>query len=85
MCNRKYPEEGATPTNRGQELHKLFQTLRDTGNAEDYDMYVHALDKYFELKKNLPKARQLFLSTAPEGCETINNVIVKMKKKVEYC
>ena len=59
MCIRKYTEEGATPTYRWQELHKLVQTLRDTGNTEVDDMYVHARGKYFELKKNVPKARQL--------------------------
>ena len=33
----------------------------------------------------MPKGRQHFLSMSPEGGETINNVIKRLKKTVEYC
>ena len=69
----------------GHQLQKIFQTLPDTGEDNDYDKCAQALDKYFEVKKNVPKERQNFLSTSPEGGETINNFIVRLKKTVEHC
>ena len=35
----------------GHQLQKLFQTLPDTGEDNDYDKCAQALDKYFEVKK----------------------------------
>ena len=66
----------------GQQLQKLFNTLPEAG---DYGACVQALNKYFELKKNVPKERQGFLTAAPETGETINSFMVKLKKIVEYC
>ena len=51
----------------GHKLQILFQILADTGKDSDYDKCAHVLDKYFEVNKKLPKERQNFLSTSPEG------------------
>ena len=64
---------------------KLFHTLPDTGDETDYVECVQALNKYFEIRKNVPKERQNFLSVSPEGGETINNFISRLKKTVEHC
>ena len=69
----------------GGQIQKLFQTLPDTGDENGYAKCVQALNKYFEIRKNVPKERQKFLSISPEGVETINNVIIRLKKTVEYC
>ena len=71
----------------GHQLQQLFQTLLDTeeGNDYDKDKCAQALYRYFEVKKNVPKERQNFLSTSPEGGETINNFFVPLKKTVEHC
>ncbi len=67
----------------GQSVQKLFETLPDTGT--DYASAIKALDKYFELKKNIPKERQQFLAMAPEPGESIKNFIVRLKKKITDC
>ena len=67
------------------QLQKLFQTLPDTWEGNYYDKCSQAVDKYFEVKKNVPKERQNFLSMSPEGGETINIFIVRLKKTVEHC
>ena len=64
----------------GGQLQKLFHTLPDTGDVTDYAECVQALNKYFEIRKNVPKERQNFLSVSPEGGETINNFIIRLKK-----
>ena len=69
----------------GGQLQKLFHTLPDTGDETDYAECVQALNKYFEIRKNVPKERQNFLSVSPEGGETINNFIIRLKKTVEHC
>ena len=68
----------------GGQLQKLFHTLPDTGDETDYAECVQALNKYFEIRKNVPKERQNFLSVSPEGGETINNFIIRLKKTVEH-
>ena len=42
-------------------------------------------NKYFEIRKNVTKERQKFLSVSPEVGETINNFIIRLKKTVEHC
>ena len=69
----------------GGQLQKLFHTLPDTGDETNYAECVQALNKYFEIRKNVPKERQNFLSVSPEGGETINNFIIRLKKTVEHC
>ena len=69
----------------GGQLQKLFHTLPDTGDVTDYAECVQALNKYFEIRKNVPKESQNFLSVSPEGGETINNFIIRLKKTVEHC
>ena len=69
----------------GHQLQKLFQTLPDTGEDNNYDKCAQALDKYFEVQKIFPKERENFLSTSPEGGETINHLIVRLQKTVEHC
>ena len=48
----------------GGQLQKLFHTLPDTGDVTDYAECVQALNKYFEICKNVPKERQNFLSVS---------------------
>ena len=57
----------------GGQLQKLFHTLPDTGDETNYAQCVHALNKYFEIRKNVPKERQNFLSVSPEGGGGGNN------------
>ena len=65
---------------------KLFHTLPDTGDETNYAQCVQALNKYFEIRKNVPKERHNFLSVSPEGGGgTINNFIIRLKKRVEHC
>ena len=48
-------------------ITKHFHTLPDTGDETDYAECVQALNKYFEIRKNVPKERQNILSVLPEG------------------
>ena len=48
----------------------------------DDDKCAQVQDKYFDVKKNVHKERHNFLSTSPEGGETIDNFIVRLKKNV---
>ena len=38
-----------------------------------------------QIRTNVPKERHNFLSMSPEGGETINTLIIRLKKTVEYC
>ena len=60
---------------------KNFHTLPDTGDETDYAVCVQALNKYFEIRKNVPNERQNFLPVSPDGGETINNFIIRLKKQ----
>ncbi|KAI0213498.1 hypothetical protein LSAT2_001465, partial [Lamellibrachia satsuma] len=65
----------------GRQLHKLFQTLPDTGEDNNYDKCAEALDKYFEterLKENVGDA--IALVTQQEIVENLKTTREKCCK-----
>ena len=71
----------------GSGIRDIFLTYDEEtrGNATDYDKILLCLNNHFKLKRNVPMARQTFLSTSPQQNETINNFITRLKTVVEDC
>ena len=71
----------------GGGIRDIFLTYDEEtrGNATDYDKILLCLNNHFKLKRNVPMAKQTFLSTSPQQNETINNLITRLKTVVEDC
>ncbi|KAK3723785.1 hypothetical protein QZH41_007092 [Actinostola sp. cb2023] len=71
----------------GPGVREIFKTYDEDikGKDDDFDKALKCLSEHFKLKKNVPKARQTFLSTKPNPGETINNYVTRLKSLVEHC
>ena len=55
------------------------------GNAKDYKKAMDALSEHFEMRRNVPMARQAFIAAKPLVGETINNFITRLQTLAEHC
>ena len=46
---------------------------------------MDSLTEHFQLKKNIPQARQTFLTTTPRPGERINNFVTRLQTLAEHC
>ena len=71
----------------GQGVRDIFATFseEDRGNDSDFNTAVQLLAEHFKQKKNVPMARQAFISATPKPGETINNFASRLKTLVEDC
>ena len=71
----------------GSGVKDIFKTYSNTekGEETDFNKALECMQKHFKLKKNIPMARQTFISTEPQTGEKINNYITRLKVLVEHC
>ena len=71
----------------GLELQDVFFTLKEVGGGEDtaYQKCVKTLNKHFEPKVNIPFERYEFRNTKQEHGETIDQYIVRLRRKAAHC
>ena len=71
----------------GPGLREIFYSFSEEERAgqNPYNIAMTILNGFFELKRNVPKARQNFLETVPKPGETINYYIVWLKDLVRHC
>ena len=68
-------------------MREIFRSIPDEakGGTKDYKKAMDSLTDYFQLKKNIPKARQNFLALKPLPGERINNFVTRLSSLVEHC
>ena len=65
----------------GTGIREIFRSMPDEKKGEDkeYEKAMDALTEHFQPKKNIPQARQTFLTTTPRPGERINNFVTDYK------
>ncbi|XP_068712230.1 uncharacterized protein [Montipora foliosa] len=71
----------------GPGVREIFKTYPDEvkGDAKEFDKAMTCLSETFEVKKNVPLARQKLLASTPNPGETINNFVTRLKSLAEHC
>lgn len=69
----------------GPDVQDIFLTLANTGEAQNYDSAVTALNDYFIPKVNSVHARHLFRSTLPKAKETVHQYVIRLKTAAKDC
>ena len=69
----------------GPEVHEIFKTLPDTGEANEYDKAVQALTKHFEPQKNLIYQTYVFRQATQRADETIDEFHTRLRSLAEHC
>ena len=71
----------------GTGVREIFKTYPDEvkGDAKEFDKAMTCLSNHFEVKKNVPLARQKLLASKPNPGETINNFFTRLKRLAEHC
>ena len=55
------------------------------GKVKDYKKAMDILTEHFQLKKNIPQARQTFLTTTLRQGERINNFVTRLQIVTQHC
>ena len=69
----------------GPEVQDIFEVLPDTGGPKDYEKAEKALNDYFMTQVNIPFERHQFREMRQGKDETIDQYIVRLKRKAESC
>ena len=71
----------------GTGIREIFRSIPDEKKGEDkeYKKAMDALTEHFQLKKNVPQARQTFLTTKPKPGERINNFVTRLQTLADHC
>ena len=71
----------------GTGIREIFRSMPDEkkGEDKDYKKAMDSLTEHFQLKKNIPQARQTFLTTTPRPGERINNFVTRLQTLAEHC
>ena len=71
----------------GTGTREIFRSMPDEKKGEDkyYKKAMNSLTEHFQLKKNIPQARQTFLTTTPRPGERINNFVTRLQTLAEHC
>ena len=71
----------------GSGVREIFKTYPDEviGDAKEFDKAKTCLSDHFEVKKNVPLARQQLLASKPNPGETINDFVTRLKRLAEHC
>ena len=69
----------------GQATQDIFDTLAATGDAEDYDTAVAALDMYFSLQKHVDYEIFEFCDAKQQPLETIDQFATCLSKLAAMC
>ena len=71
----------------GPGVQEIFKSIpvTTTGEAKDYDKAIDALTAHFSVKKNIPMARQAFLTTTPNPGERVHNFVTRLQTLALHC
>ena len=71
----------------GPGVREIFKTYPDEvkGDAKEFDKAMTCLSNHFEVKKNVPLARQKLLASKPNPGETINYFVTRLELLAEHC
>ena len=69
----------------GPEVQDIFEVLPDTGGPKDYEMAEKALNDYFMTQVNIPFERHQFREMRQGEDETVDQYVVRLKRKAESC
>jgi len=69
----------------GAEVRKIFKILGDTGNANEYDKAVTALNIHFKVEHNTTFRRHLFRKTTQKEGETIAQFVTILRHLSTGC
>ena len=69
----------------GPKVDEIFDTLQETGEDEDYDRAVAALNKYFEPKSNSMYEVYIFRQGKQEPGETLDRFVTRLRQLATNC
>ena len=69
----------------GAEVHEIFKTLTDTGEAKDYKKAVDALTKHFEPEKNQIYQIYVFREATQLASESIDEFHTRLRALAKHC
>ena len=69
----------------GPAVDKIFQTLENTGEEDDYDTAVARLSDYFEPQKNVLHATYMFRQCTQASQESLAEYHVRLRTLAEKC
>ena len=69
----------------GAGIREIFNAFTSEQKGEDYKTAMESLTDHFKLKKNIPMARQVFLTAKPKPGERIHNFITRLQTLAEDC
>ena len=69
----------------GENMLNIFETLPDTGTADDYDEACQALHEHFKPRKNTSFEIFKFRKTTQNVDETLDQYHVRLVQKAKYC
>ena len=69
----------------GPDVQDIFDVLADTGSAKDYQKAEDALTRHFAAQINTPYKRHLFREIVQGEDETIDQFVVRLKRKAQQC
>lgn len=69
----------------GPDVQEIFQTLENTGNADDPDTALRVLTTYFQPKKNIPFERHVFPQAKQGEDESTDSFVTRLKRLAKTC
>lgn len=69
----------------GEEVHKIFRTLEDTGEAKDYAIATTTLTAHFKPQKNIEYERYVFRRAQQDPSESLDKYHTRLKQLAATC
>ena len=69
----------------GESALNIFETLPETGTADQYDEACQALNNYFKPRKNTSFEIFKFRKTNQNSDETLDQYHIRLVQKTKYC
>ncbi|XP_048584683.1 uncharacterized protein K02A2.6-like [Nematostella vectensis] len=69
----------------GAGIREIFHAFTAEQQGEDYKTAMDSLTQHFKLKKNVPMARQAFLTAVPKPGERIHQFAIRLQTLCEHC
>jgi hypothetical protein len=71
----------------GRGIRDILKTYPEgtRGTDAEFDKTLTCLSNHFKEKKNVPKARQKFMSLSPQQGETVENYVLRLKTAADDC
>ncbi len=69
----------------GEDVYKIFRTLEETGEAQDYDIAKAKLTEYFKPQQNIEYERYVFRRSQQQPSETLDQYYTRLRKLASTC